>query len=114
MVRSATALASVAALLAGAAIADPVASPAASTEAGLRRLGAPATAAPTPPSAAPLAGSDPRPRLYSLHRDYGETPDRTVLPPEFFLAPASTDLAEPPPPPARDRAGRVVPDTPQS
>jgi hypothetical protein len=119
MVRYAPAFLILATLVAGcgSAFADP-ASPG-SGEAGLRRLDAPAAASAAPAVAQPLAGSDPRPRLYSLHRDYGETPDRAVLPPEFFLTPnpAATDLAAPPPAPARDRQGRVAPadpDTPQT
>jgi hypothetical protein len=123
MVRYAAAFLILATLVvgAGSAFADPASPGPASGEAGLRGLDAPPVAASAAPASAPLAGSDPRPRLYSLHRDYGETPDRTVLPPEFFLTPAapaaSTDLAAPPPASARDRQGRVDPgdpDTPQT
>jgi len=39
------------------------------------------------------------PRFYSLHRAYGDTPDPIPLPQQFF--PAPSDLAQPPPPPAR-------------
>jgi hypothetical protein len=49
-------------------------------------------AAPEPPPGQP-------PRLYSLHREYGLTPDPApaLLPTQFFTPTA--DLAEPPPPP---------------
>jgi hypothetical protein len=64
---------------------------------------------------APLAVPDARPRRYSLHRDYGETPDPTVLPPEFFLT--SPPVAEPAAEaPTRDRWGHPIqsppPDSP--
>jgi hypothetical protein len=83
----------------------------------------PTQAAPTPPApaavAAPppvrVAAADPaRPRVYSLHREYGETPDRPQIPAPFFLDSAPIDLAEPPPPPlgARDaRRAQVAADT---
>lgn len=50
------------------------------------------------------------PRLYSVHRQYGETPDPIPLTPQFFES-SSQDLAAPPPPVARPQTtatGRVV------
>lgn len=43
-------------------------------------------------------GYDQRPRHYSLHRSFGETPDPIALTPQFLATP-SADLADPPPPP---------------
>lgn len=80
---------------------------------GLRRLDQPA--APRTPTAptAPAAPANAQPRLYSLHRDYGETPDRTVLPPAFFLVPGeAAGEGEPAATaPVRDRWGRPVADS---
>lgn len=60
--------------------------------------------------AAPAAQPYPRARTYSVHRQYGETPDPVALTPRFFDE-ASPDLAEPPPPAPRTfttTGGRVV------
>ena len=67
---------------------------------------------------APSTG--PAPRRYSLHREYGETPDpaafarpqaaagqELVLAPGFF-DPLPPTLAAPPAAPARDRQGRAI------
>ncbi len=40
------------------------------------------------------ASADDRPRHYSLHRDYGEQPDHTDMPPQVMLD--HIDLAQPP------------------
>ena len=69
---------------------------------------------------APDASANTAPRRYSLHRDYGETPDARaftrpqaaadqdlVLQPGFF-EPLPPTLAAPPADPARDRQGRPV------
>jgi hypothetical protein len=59
--------------------------------------------APAPPPAEAVGAQEPPPgqppRLYSLHREYGLTPDPApaLLPTQFFTPTA--DLAEPPPPP---------------
>lgn len=82
-----------------------------------RALVAPATPA-APPSPAALAAD--RPRLYSLHRDYGEQPDRTPLPEPVYLDHLPVDLAAPPPEPLRGEALKRAqddakdPDPPQS
>ena len=47
---------------------------------------------------APPAAPGPAPHRYSVHRDFGLSPDPAPLPPQFF-ADSATDLAEPPPPP---------------
>ncbi|HYF23100.1 MAG TPA: hypothetical protein VD929_06850 [Caulobacteraceae bacterium] len=56
-------------------------------------------------------------RRYSLHREFGQEPDRPQLPPEFFLNDLPVDLAEPPAQPLRDRDERrraaADPDSPQ-
>lgn len=78
-----------------------------SRNAGLR--GAAPAAVAVEPAPVPLAVPDSHPRRYSLHRDYGEQPDPTVLPPEFFLT--SPPVAAPEPAadaPTRDRWGRPV------
>jgi hypothetical protein len=69
------------------------------------------------PAAAPvqIASAPPspeRPRLYSLHREYGETPDRPQIPEPVFLAGPPVDLAEPPaqPPTAREARLRGIED----
>jgi len=56
------------------------------------------TQAATPAAPAQAAAGQP-PRFYSLHREFGLTPDPAIapLPTQFFAA--SADLAEPPPPP---------------
>jgi hypothetical protein len=105
-----------AAILAIAVCAACAASPLAAAEtpdsrtAGLRGpQPAPDTAPNVAPQPVPLGVPDARPRRYSLHRDYGEQPDRTVLPPEFFLT--SPPVPDPEPAadtPARDRWGRAV------
>ena len=73
------------------------------------------------PEAAPrTASGDAAPRRYSLHREYGETPDPAafarpqaaaeqdlVLAPGFF-EPLPPTLAAPPAAPARDRQGRPI------
>jgi hypothetical protein len=66
------------------------------------------------------ASGDAAPRRYSLHREYGETPDPAafarpqaaaeqdlVLAPGFF-EPLPPTLAAPPAAPARDRQGRTI------
>jgi hypothetical protein len=110
-----------AAILAIAVCAACAASPLAAAEtpdsrtAGLR---GPEPAAPAVTSApAPLAVPDSHPRRYSLHRDYGEQPDPTVLPPEFFLTSPPVAASEPAADAkTRDRWGRPVqapqPDSP--
>jgi hypothetical protein len=73
----------------------------------------------TAPATASSTG-DAAPRRYSLHRDYGETPDPAalarpqavagqdlVLAPGFF-DPLPPTLAAPPAAPARDRQGRPI------
>jgi hypothetical protein len=49
-------------------------------------------------SAAPATHAALPPRLYSLHREFGLTPDPIPLPKQFFADSAATDLAAPPPP----------------
>jgi hypothetical protein len=77
---------------------------------------APAAAAPV--QVAVAAGADSRARLYSLHRDYGEQPDRTPMPAPMFLDNVPIDLAAPPPADLRGNAARDAkdagenPDTP--
>jgi hypothetical protein len=67
---------------------------------------APSAAPPVAPPPSPLMAAAPSqaptdgqpPRLYSLHREFGLTPDPTPpLPAQFFAG--NQDLAEPPPPP---------------
>lgn len=85
-------------------------------QAGLR---GPDAASGTTPSTSPST-SDAAPRRYSLHREYGETPDpaafarpqaavgqELVLAPGFF-DPLPPTLAAPPAAPARDRQGRPI------
>ena len=57
----------------------------------------------TPPArtiapAASSAGDNQPPRYYSVHREFGLTPDPIPLPAQFFADAASADLAAPPPP----------------
>jgi hypothetical protein len=72
------------------------------------------------PEAPRTASGDAAPRRYSLHREYGETPDPAafvrpqaaaeqdlVLAPGFF-EPLPPTLAAPPAAPARDRQGRPI------
>jgi len=71
-----------------------------------------------PPPPKPLQSVDGS-RRYSLHREYGQAPDRPQLPPEFFLDAVPVDLAEPPAQPLRERderrlrAAAADPDSPQ-
>jgi hypothetical protein len=60
------------------------------------------------PAPAPAAEAQPseRPRLYSLHREYGEQPDRTPLPAPVYLDTLPVDLAAPPPEEPKGRAAR--------
>lgn len=61
--------------------------------------------------AAPASGDPPASvRFYSLHRQYGDTPDPIPLTPQFF-SDSTPDLAQPPPPvarPATTANGRVL------
>jgi hypothetical protein len=75
-----------------------------------RVAAAPAPApVPAPPAANPVArvigaAAPPvseSPRRYSLHREFGQTPDRPALPAPVYLDNLPVDLAEPPPPPLR-------------
>jgi hypothetical protein len=58
------------------------------------RTAAAATAGP----AADSAHSSQPPRFYSVHREFGLTPDPIPLPQQFFADSAATDMAAPPPP----------------
>lgn len=78
------------------------------------------TPAPQVPAgqAASATGGD-RPRYYSVHREYGRTPDHPEIPEEFFLdSVGGEDLAAPPPPTMserderRARAAAADPDAP--
>jgi hypothetical protein len=57
-----------------------------------------ASAAPTPAAADGARSSQP-PHFYSLHREFGLTPDPIPLPQQFFAdSAAGADMAAPPPP----------------
>jgi hypothetical protein len=78
----------------------PAAAPAVPPQARLiAPLPAPAQAAPLPqqPSQPQAVASRDAPRRYSLHRDYGMTPDRAQIPPEFFLdhLPVGSGVSDP-------------------
>ena len=65
--------------------------------------------APAPAAPIPTTMATDRPRLYSLHREYGEQPDRTEIPAPVYLDALPIDLAAPPPhEPARDKNGKPV------
>jgi hypothetical protein len=57
-------------------------------------LAAPATVAATPAVALVASTTSERPRLYSLHRDYGEQPDRAVMPAPVYLDHLPVDVAD--------------------
>ncbi len=65
---------------------------------------APRAAAPTPlpanPAPTAVAQNGAPPRFYSLHREFGVSPDPIPLPAQFFADSGAADLAGPPPPPA--------------
>ncbi|NEX93867.1 hypothetical protein, partial [Caulobacter sp. 17J65-9] len=66
---------------------------------------------PTTPAAAPVTVAEAParpdgPRRYSVHRAFGEAPDRPQLPSEFFLDGPPVDLADPPPQPLSERDER--------
>jgi hypothetical protein len=94
-------------------IAQPrIAQPQAALPASIYAPAPPAPARPAPQvQALALAGpAYPTARQYSVHRQYGGSPDPVALTPQFFND-ASADLAEPPPPAARTfttTGGRVV------
>ena len=72
------------------------------------REAAPAPKADAVPAARTTSALD-RPRVYSLHRPYGEQPDHTELPAPVFLDGPPVDLAAPPPQdPARDKNGKPM------
>ncbi|MBS0298225.1 MAG: hypothetical protein JSR45_18145 [Proteobacteria bacterium] len=65
-------------------------------------------ALPAAPVAGPVteASTSDRPRLYSLHREYGEQPDRTQIPAPVYLDALPVDLAAPPPEELKGKAAR--------
>lgn len=65
-------------------------------------------ALPTAPVARPAteAQASDRPRLYSLHREYGEQPDRTQIPAPVYLDALPVDLAAPPAEELKGKAAR--------
>jgi len=84
------------------------------------QLASAAPQAPAPRPAAQVAASsqdDYQPtHFYSLHRQYGQTPDPIPLSAQFFTS-STPDLAQPPPPVARTvttSTGRVVQSAPPS
>ncbi|HWE46999.1 MAG TPA: hypothetical protein VG407_13320 [Caulobacteraceae bacterium] len=54
----------------------------------------PAAAVAPVASASVASASTDRPRLYSLHRDYGEQPDRAVIPAPVYLDHLPVDLSD--------------------
>jgi hypothetical protein len=75
---------------------------------------APIVPAAVPPAPVALAASPAalRPRIYSLHREYGETPDRPELPAPLYLDGLPVAPAETPAPSPTDapRAADSAPD----
>ena len=68
-----------------------------SPAAGAQRYARTAAAATAGPASDGVHSSQP-PRFYSVHREFGLTPDPIPLPQQFFADSAANDMAAPPPP----------------